>query len=120
MPMEPWPRVGWRNLGRNRRRTAITAAGLAFGYFAIVLMNGLMAGMTAEMIENGTGFLMGQVQVHEADYLPQRSIYETIGGRDGADVEALVRAVGADQAIEAAAPRVYAGGLVSSGESTPA
>ena len=40
--MEPWPRVGWRNLGRNRRRTVITAAGLAFGYFAIVLMNGLM------------------------------------------------------------------------------
>lgn len=120
MPMEPWPRIGWRNLGRNRRRTLITAAGLAFGYFAIVLMNGLMAGMTAEMIENGTGFLMGQIQVHEADYLPQRSIYATIGGRDGADVEALIRAVGADPAIEAAAPRVYAGGLVSSGESTTA
>lgn len=120
MPAEPWPRVSWRNLGRNRRRTVITAAGLAFGYFAIVLMNGLMAGMTAEMIENGTGFLMGQLQVHAADYLPQRSIYETIGGRAGADVEALVRALGADPAIEAAAPRVYAGGLVSSGESTTA
>ncbi len=120
MPMEPWPRIGWRNLGRNRRRTVITAAGLAFGYFAIVLMNGLMGGMTAEMIENGTGFLMGQIQIHAADYLPQRSIYETIGGRDGADVKALIQTATADAAIEAAAPRVYAGGLVSSGASTSA
>jgi ABC-type lipoprotein release transport system permease subunit len=116
----PWIRVGWRNLGRNRRRTVITAAGLAFGYFAVVLMNGLIAGMTAEMIDNGTGFLMGQLQVHAADYLPQRSIHETIGGRAGTDIEALLQTVAADPAIEATAPRVYAGGLVSSGEATTA
>ncbi len=116
----PWWRVGWRNLGRNRRRTIITAAGLAFGYFAVVLVIGLMAGLTAEMVENGTSFLTGQLQVHAPDYLPQRSIYETIGGRRGTDVDALVDLVAMDPAIEAAAPRVYAGGLVSSGESTTA
>jgi ABC-type lipoprotein release transport system permease subunit len=115
-----WRRIGWRNLGRNRRRTLITAAGLAFGYFAVVLMVGLMTGLTAEMIENGTGLLTGQIQVHENGYRPERSIYETIGGRDGADVHSLVREIAADPAVEAAAPRVYAGGLVSSGEATTA
>lgn len=55
------------------------------------------------MVENGTGLLSGQLQVHSLDYRPERSLYETIGGRDGADVEELLRAVTNDPAIEAAA-----------------
>lgn len=120
MAAGPWRRIGWRNLGRNRRRTAITAAGLAVGYLAVVVMVGVMEGLIAEMIENGTGLLAGQIQVHDPQYLPERSIYETIGGGDGAAVQRLVRAVASDPAVEAAAPRVYAGGLVSSGNSTVA
>jgi ABC-type lipoprotein release transport system permease subunit len=116
----PWWRIGWRNLGRNRRRTLITAAGLAVGYLAVVVLVGLMDGLTAEMIENGTGLLAGQLQVHAPKYRPERSIYETIGGRDGTDVERLVREVAADPAIRAAAPRVFAGGLLSSGAATAA
>ncbi|MGD2215493.1 MAG: ABC transporter permease [Gemmatimonadales bacterium] len=120
MLSRPWWRIGWRNLGRNRRRTLITAAGLAFGYLAVVVLIGLMDGLTAEMIESGTGVLSGQLQVHDLEYRPERKIYDTIGGRDGADVERLVREIAADPLVEAAAPRVFAGGLVSSGESTVA
>ena len=116
----PWWRIGWRNLGRNRKRTFITALGLGAGYFAVVFMVGWADGLKAEMVENGTGILTGQLQVHAADYRPERSLYDTIGGRDGTDVSALLEAVVSDPAIEAAAPRVYAGGLVSSGESTSA
>jgi ABC-type lipoprotein release transport system permease subunit len=120
MASGPWWRIGWRNLGRNRRRTLITAAGLAFGYLAVVVLIGLMDGLTAEMIESGTGVLSGQLQVHDLEYRPERKIYDTVGGRDGADVDRLVREVAADPVVEAAAPRVFAGGLVSSGESTVA
>lgn len=120
MAPSPWWRIGWRNLGRNRKRTFITALGLGAGYFAVVFIVGWADGLKAEMVENGTGILTGQLQVHAADYRPERSLYDTIGGRDGADVSALLEAVVSDPAIEAAAPRVYAGGLVSSGESTSA
>ena len=116
----PWLRIGWRNLGRNRRRTLITASGLAVGYFAVVFIVGWADGLKAEMVENGTGLLSGQLQIHSLDYRPERSLYETIGGREGADIEELLRAVTNDPAIEAASPRVYAGGLVSSGQSTSA
>ncbi len=116
----PWQRIGWRNLGRHRRRTIITAAGLAFGYFAVVLVIGLMAGLAAEMIDNGTGILTGQLQIHALEYRPERSIYETIGGREGADIEYVLREISADAAIAAVTPRVYAGGLVSSGDATTA
>ncbi len=118
MTSTPWWRIGWRNLGRNRRRTLITALGLAVGYFAVVFMVGWADGLMSEMVENGTGLMTGQLQVHDVDYRPERKIYDTIGGREGADVRRIVEIVAADPAIEAAAPRVFAGGLVSSGEAT--
>jgi ABC-type lipoprotein release transport system permease subunit len=120
MTRGPWWRIGFRNLGRNRRRTLITSLGLAAGYLAVVLLVGLLEGLTAEMIESGTSTLSGQLQVHNAEYRPERKIYDTIGGRDGADVERLLDEITSDPAVEAASPRVYAGGLVSSGDATTA
>jgi ABC-type lipoprotein release transport system permease subunit len=111
-------RIGWRNLGRNRRRTLITALGLALGYTAVVVMAGLSRGLVSEMIDNGTGMVTGQLQVYGAGYLPDRSIYETIGGRGGTDVGALLAEVAADPRVVAVAPRVFAGGLVSTGAAT--
>lgn len=116
----PWWRIGWRNLGRNRRRTLITMGGLAFGYLAVVMLVAWMEGLTAEMIESATRTLTGQIQIHDQDYRPERKIYDTIGGRDGTDVELLVRTMAADPDVAGATPRVYAGGLVSSGAATVA
>lgn len=115
-----WWRIGWRNLGRHRKRTIITALGLGVGYFAVVFIVGWAEGIGAEMVENATGLVSGQIEIHDADYRPERSLYDTIGGRDGVDVDALIATISADRAVLAAAPRVYAGGLISSGESTTA
>ncbi len=120
MARGPWWRIGWRNLGRNRRRTLITAAGLAVGYLAVVLLVGFMEGLSAQMIESGTGLLTGHLQVHATDYRPERSIYATIGGRAGTDVDRLIAEITADPAVRAATPRVFAGGLISSDSATVA
>ncbi|MYD13696.1 MAG: hypothetical protein F4X00_08765, partial [Gemmatimonadetes bacterium] len=85
-----WWRIAWRNLGRNRRRTALTASALTFGFVASVLMIGYMHGMMEELISNGTRVATGQVQIHAADYEPERSIHRTLGGREGLDVGALL------------------------------
>ena len=120
MRERPWPRIGWRNLGRNPRRTVLTALGLAVGFFAVVFMIGWMRGIAAELVENATSLVSGQIEIHDAEYRPDRSMYDTLGGREGVDVEAMLRTIDADEAVVAAAPRVYAGGLVSSGEATSA
>lgn len=114
----PWARIGWRNLGRNRRRTTLTAGGLAVGYCGVVVLAGLTDGMVGEMLRNGTGVLSGQIQVHAPDYLPDRDMHRTIGGRDGTDLAALLATMDAQAGVAAAAPRVYAGGLVSTGAAT--
>ena len=115
-----WWRVAWRNLWRNRRRTLITASALAFGFLGSVVMIGISDGFTAEMVENGTGLLTGQVQVHARGYRPQRSLYETIGGASGTDVASLLAAADAVPGVAAAAPRVFGGGIVSAGDATEA
>jgi ABC-type lipoprotein release transport system permease subunit len=113
-----WWRIAWRNLGRNRKRSAITAAALALGYLAAVLMVGVSDGMTAEMIENGTGLITGQVEVAAPGYRPERSLYATIGGDSGIDVRAVVESVASVAGVVGAAPRVYGGGLLSAGGAT--
>ncbi|MYC80985.1 MAG: ABC transporter permease [Acidobacteria bacterium] len=118
MTLPSWWLIGWRNLGRNPRRTFITALGLAAGYFAVIFMIGFADGLKVEMIENGTGLMTGQIQIHSPRYRPDRSLYETIGSRAGADFEAVIRTVVRDPAVVAAAPRVYGAGLLSSGQST--
>lgn len=115
-----WWRVAWRNLWRHRARTLITASGLAFGYLASVLMIGLTDGMAAELVENGTRLLVGQIQVHADDYLPERNMYRTIGGRDGANVDALIARIEANEDVSSASARLYGGGLLSSGDETQA
>lgn len=118
MTLPSWWLIGWRNLGRNPRRTFITALGLAAGYFAVIFMVGFADGLKVEMIDNGTGLMTGQIQIHSPGYRPDRSLYETLGGRAGADFEAVIRTAVRDPAVVAAAPRVYGAGLLSSGQST--
>ena len=120
MSSSTWLRIGWRNLGRHPKRTVITALGLAVGYFAVVFIVGWAEGITAEMVENATGLVSGQIEIHASEYRPERSLYETIGDRDGTDVGQLLQSVSADPSVVAVAPRVYAGGLISSGDATSA
>ncbi len=113
-----WWRIAWRNLWRNRRRTILTAAALSFGFVSAVLMIALMDGMTEEMVSNGTRVVTGQVQIHSSDYRPERSIHDTMGGRAGIDVAGTVAAIQGVDGVGGVAPRVYGGGLVSSGNET--
>ena len=115
-----WWRVAWRNLWRNRLRTLITASGLAFGYLGAVLVVGVSDGMLVELIENGTRLMLGEVQVHSEDYLPERNMHHTIGGYEGTDLESFISRITSQEDVSAAAPRVYGGGLLSSGEETQA
>jgi len=115
-----WWRIAWRNVWRNRKRTAITTGALAIGFVASTLMIGLSEGIVTQMIENGTDLLSGQIQVYQDGYKPERSLFTTIGGREGADVASLLDRIDREPGVRASTPRVYAGGLVSSGDETNA
>ena len=88
-------------------------AAIGFGYAMLLFVACLMAGLRQQMIETGTCLVLSDIEVHAPGYYPNRSIYQTLGGRQGTDVGALLAAIAADPRVDAAAPRVYGYGLVS-------
>ena len=110
-----WWRLAWRNLLREKRRSLITGSALALGFVASVLIVGISDGLVAEMVDNGTGILSGQVQIHSNDWRPERALYATLGGDAGLDVDSLLARVTGTPGVTAAAPRVWGAGLLSAG-----
>jgi ABC-type lipoprotein release transport system permease subunit len=105
--------LAWRNLWRNPRRTLIAMTAIGLGYAMLLFVACLMAGLRQQMIESGTSLLLSDVEVHAPGYYPDRPTQQTLGGRNGTDVNALVAAITADYRVQAASPRVYGYGLVS-------
>jgi len=105
--------LAWRNLWRNPRRTLIAMAAIGFGYAMLLFVACLMAGLRQQMIESGTDLLLSDVEVHAPSYYPDRPTHQTLGGRNGTEVSALVATIAADPRVQAASPRVYGYGLVS-------
>jgi len=101
-------RIAWRNLHRNRRRTAITFAAVTFSTAMLVASYALMIGWTAVMEKSVTDLSVGEVQVHHPDYRSERSLYDTVNGAD-----AILQA--ARQQGIAASARSFGYGLLSSG-----
>ena len=63
-----WLLRRWRNVLRNRRRSAITVSSIAIGLAALTFLRGFIDGMNSQMIDNTTRYLAGDVQVHMKGY----------------------------------------------------
>ena len=61
-------RLAWRNLGRNRRRTVITATALVIGVALSVASYAYFDGMTAEMLRALTRYDLGHAQLHNPEF----------------------------------------------------
>jgi len=105
--------LAWRNLWRNPRRTLIAMAAIGLGYAMLLFVACLMAGLRQQMIESGTDLVLSDIEVHAPSYYPDRPTHQTLGGREGTDVSALLTAITVDPRVYAATPRVYGYGLVS-------
>lgn len=108
-------RLGWRNLWRNPRRSLLSIGTVAVAFGVLITLEALREGLARQMLENGTRIMLGHIQVHDAEYLPGRDLYTTIGGERGTDVAALLGAVESAPVVSVAAPRVIGFGLLSTG-----
>ena len=109
-------RLGWRNLWRNPRRSWITISAVATAYTFLILISSLGEGLMTQMLDNGTDLLLGHLQVHHRQYLPDRNLYDWIEGNGETDLDSLLALLRRFPHVVGAAPRVYGFGLISSGE----
>lgn len=106
-------KIAWRNLWRNKRRTAVTISSILFAVFFAITMRSMQLGtydhMIKGMIESFTGF----IQIQHKDYQDDPSLDNTFECTNQllADIEKI-------SGVKAAVPRVETFALVSSGSLT--
>lgn len=102
--------MAWRNVWRNRRRTGITVAAMAFALGLMIPYSGLMAGYIRDMERNLVDLEVGDVQVFASGY------------RDDPDLSRLIDDTHWTLSLEAGgfevSERLLAWGLVAARESS--
>lgn len=95
--------IAWRNLWRNRKRTALALLAIAIGQWAVLSTRGMMRGY-ADNIQNAiTGPLLGHLQLHHPKYRDERALELTVPNLD-----AKLKSLRSLPEVSDAAPRIYA------------
>ncbi len=100
--------MAWRNLWRVRRRTWLTAGGVGFAVFFIVMHRSIAVGAFDTTIELATEQLSGHAQVQHAEYLDDPRMRFTVEG-----LAAVTEILERHPAVVAVAPRGTGFALVS-------
>lgn len=106
-------RLAWKNMWRNRHRTAIAMASIFFAVLLTVVTSSLQKGVFDNMIRNVVSFYSGYLQVQHRAYWDERILDNTFRSSD--TLEARMRN---DVNITAVAPRLESFALASSEELT--
>lgn len=70
--------LAWRNIWRNKRRTAIILTAVVIGVWSMILLGSLMRGIAVGMIKNGISTLTGHIQIHHTGYRTDPAIENSI------------------------------------------
>jgi ABC-type lipoprotein release transport system permease subunit len=111
MPASTTLRMAWRNLWRNRRRTALAVSAISLSVALVLIYDGVLRAYGDWMMETITGPMLGHVQVHAPGWRQDRSMDRTLR-----DVSSLVAALRREPGVAGASARVYAPALAARGE----
>jgi putative ABC transport system permease protein len=103
--------IAWRNIWRNPVRSLLTIAALGGGLVMVILYASLLEGMSRQMVQYATEISTGQMQVHRQAFIDDQDLYATLPWHYIKRIEEQVPGI-------VAAPRLYAAGLASSGDSS--
>lgn len=101
--------MAWRNLWRNRRRTMLTLASIAFGTMLAVLFTGIGDSNFSEMIDLAARLGGGHVTLQHPEYLDTPTFSRALAGASKLREEAL-----RDPAVERATLRISGNVMVAS------
>lgn len=74
--------IAWRNLWRQRRRTLLTLASIAFGAFLSIMMTAMEDRSFAEFIDNAARLGSGHVAIQHPEYRDSPTLTRTVTATD--------------------------------------
>ena len=110
MPISKLWSLALRDLGRNRRRSLLTLLAVALGLALLIVLNGLIAGVFADSLQNSIRLRTGHVQLRAEGYLDdQLSLQAKDLLANPAELAGRAAALGQ---VKAAAPVIWASAML--------
>lgn len=100
--------IAWRNLGRNKKRTALALLAIAVAQFALLATDGLMRGYSDNIRLAITGPMVGHVQAHHPNWRRERALDLAID-----EVDRIISTIHEDPDVADVSARIYAPVLVA-------
>lgn len=100
-------RIAWRNLWRHKRRTLITASGMAIAMGLVISMSAVQDGMFDMMADVMIRQQLGHAQVNHPEWPGKQSMYDTVP-------DSLVGAIQGLPEVTGASGRMFSFGLAAS------
>lgn len=104
-------RIAWRNLWRNRRRTALALTAIGLSVALVLLYDGVLRWEGDYLRQTITGPMLGHVQVHAPEWRRNRAMDRTIR-----DLPGVLAALTRDPDVAVVNPRVYGPALAAAGQ----
>lgn len=105
--------LAWKNLWRNRNRTAITMASIFFAVVLSVLTSSIKTGIFDNLIRNVVSFYSGYIQIHKQGYWDEQILDNSFESS-----AALEKKLLNDRRITGITPRLESFALASAGNIT--
>lgn len=103
--------LAYRDLGRNRRRTILSMTAVALGLALLIVMNGYIAGVMDEAVQNNIRLNSGHIQIRASSYNADDM---SLQWKDLlSDPEQIAAQAQAMPEVQAAAPVLWAGGVLA-------
>lgn len=109
-------KMAWRDLGRNRRRTFFSMLALAVGMGLLLLMAAVVAGEYRGAMQTTIKLQTGHLQIRAASYNEDKTSLDFTDLIE--NPEAVTAKIAAEPEVLTATPRLYATGIVLTGETS--
>jgi ABC-type lipoprotein release transport system permease subunit len=106
--------IAYRDLLRHRRRSFLSLLAVALGLALLMVMNGLISGIMQDALQNNIRLRTGHVQLRAASYQEEKMSLQwrdLLNNPDG-----LVTHINQMSEVKAAAPVLWAGSILSTGD----
>jgi len=103
--------VAWRNIMRTKRRTWLTASGIAFAILLLTFVRSLQVGAFIGAVDNSARIMLGHIQLQHPDYEDDPMIENSIHG-----INEIIADVESRPGVEIVSARAQSFALTSSGE----
>jgi putative ABC transport system permease protein len=103
--------VAWRNITRTKRRTWLTACGIAFAILMMTFVRSLQVGAFIGAIDNSARIMLGHIQLQHPAYEDDPAIENSIHG-----INEIIADIESQPGVEIVSARAQSFALTSSGE----